>query len=167
MQEFLVNLLGLSRQAQDLHFQHIALRAVIMFFAVLLMLRVSQPRFLAQRNTMDTLLSLLLASMLARAINGSERFFETIGAGFVLILLHRLLTWASFHSRLLGKCLKSDPKLLIDDGTVQRQVLAHTHISEEDLREDLRLKKGFDEFDKVEKAFLERNGEISVKERQL
>src|SRR3954469_10180895 len=142
MGEFVVNLLGLNLQAQELRFQHIALRAVVMFFAVLLMLRVSQPRFLAQRNTMDTLLSLLLASMLARAINGSERFFETIAAGFLLVFLHRLLTWTSFHSHFLGKCLKSDAQLLIDNGSVRHETLAKTHISEEDLREDLRLKKG-------------------------
>src|SRR5580765_5690438 len=68
------DLLGLHRQAQDLRFSQIALRAIIMFFAVLTMLRVSDKRFLAQRNPLDTLLSILLASMLARSINGSERF---------------------------------------------------------------------------------------------
>src|SRR6476619_6242404 len=155
-------LLGLDRQAQDLTFTNILLRALIMFFAVLLMLRISSRRFLAQRNTLDTLLSILLASMLARAINGSERFFETIAGGFALVFLHRMLAWITFRSHSCGKWLKGDPDVLIEHGKLQREALARHYISEHDLGEDLRLKTGTDEIRRVERAQLERNGEISV-----
>ena len=47
--------LGLDLQAQDLRLAQILLRAMIMFFAVLVMLRLAEKRFLAQRNTLDTL----------------------------------------------------------------------------------------------------------------
>jgi uncharacterized membrane protein YcaP (DUF421 family) len=158
-------LLGLDRQAQDLRFNQIALRAFFMFFAVLTMLRVSDKRFLAQRNALDTLLGFLLASMLARAINGSERFFETIGGGFVVVFLHRILARAAARSHRFGRWLKGEPEVLVERGEMNRAAMARHNISEHDLGEDLRLRTGSDDVGQVERAQLERNGEISVKNK--
>ena len=38
-------------------------------------------------------LIVILASVLSRAINGSAGFYATIGASFVLVLLHRIFAW--------------------------------------------------------------------------
>ena len=159
------DLLGLHRQAHDLTFSQIALRAFLMFFAVLIMLRVSDKRFLAQRNALDTLLSFLLASMLARAINGSERFFETIAGGFVLVFLHRILARGASRSHRFGKWLKGQPEVLVEGGEMKREAMTRHNISEHDLGEDLRLKTGSDDVGQVQRAQLERNGEISVKKK--
>ena len=162
---YLDSLLDIGKPAQDLHFTAIALRACLMFFAVLILLRCSEKRFLAQRNALDTLLGFLLASMLSRAINGSERFFETIGAGFILVLLHRGLTWLAFRSHRFGKWLKGEPEKVIDHGRVIHQSLSRLHLSQHDLEEDLRLKTGSDDMHAIDRAQVERNGEISVKPR--
>ncbi len=133
-----------DQQAQNLTLMAIILRAGVMFFAVLILLRVSNKRFLARRNALDTLLGLLLASMLARAINGSEPFFETIAAGFFIVFCHRILTWTAFRSHRLGTFLKGKPETVIDGGQPQLRTLACLHISEHDLKEDLRLQTGSD-----------------------
>ena len=158
-------LLGTGQPAQDLTLHAILLRAVLMFFAILAMLRCCSKRFLAQRNALDTLLGFLLASLLARAINGSERLFETIAAGFTVVILHRLLTWAAFKSHTVGKWLKGDPETVVLNGQLQPEALAHLRLSEEDLKEDLRLKMGSDDLGKVERAQVERNGEVSIRRR--
>jgi uncharacterized membrane protein YcaP (DUF421 family) len=158
--------LGLHRQAQDLSLAHILLRAIIIFFAVLVMLRLAEKRFLAQRNTLDTLLGLVLGSMLARAINGSERFFETIAAGFSLVILHRILAWACCRYHVIGLYCKGRPQILVENGKIKDEVLLRHHVSKHDLEEDLRLKTGSDEIQRIQKAQLERNGEISVKEKK-
>jgi uncharacterized membrane protein YcaP (DUF421 family) len=159
------NLLGVGRPAQELDFTAIVLRAVLMFFAVLILLRFANKRFLAQRNALDTLLGFLLASMLARAINGSERFFETIAAGFVLVLLHRGLSWAAFRSHGFGKWLKGNPETVIKNGKLLQETLSRLHLSRHDVEEDLRLKTGDDALDLIEQGQIERNGEMSVKRR--
>ena len=163
--QHLNELLGLNKDAQELAFRQVALRAVIVFFSVLLMLRVAEKRFLARRNALDTLLGFLLASMLARAINGSERLFQSIGAGLLLVLLHRGLAWGCCASHRFGKWLKGEPELLIDQGTLQSGTLDRVHMSEHDLKEDLRLKTGSDDISRIERAQLERNGEISVRQK--
>ena len=155
--------IGNGVPAHDLTLTAIVLRAVLMFFAVLIIIRISNKRFLAQRNALDTLLGFLLASMLARAINGSERFFETIAAGFVVVLLHRGLTWICFRSHRVGRWVKGQPETLIEAGRIEREVMARLHISDHDLLEDLRLKIGSDELKEVAQAQIERNGELSIK----
>ena len=159
-------LLGLDRQATDLTFFQIALRSVVIFFAVLLMLRISQKRFLARRNALDTLLGFLLASMLARAINGSERLFESIGAGFILVLLHRTLTWSACRFHTIGRLLKGQPEVLIENGQVHKNVMNRLHISQHDLDEDLRLKTGSEDTSQIAHAMVERNGELSVSKQE-
>ena len=42
-------------------------------------------------SAFDYVLGIILASMLARAINGSAPFFGTIFLGFYFVLLHRVL----------------------------------------------------------------------------
>ena len=164
--EQLNRIIGTGKPAQELTLTAITLRAAMMFLCVLLMLRISNKRFLARRNALDTLLGFLLASMLARAINGSERFFETVAAGFVVVLLHRGLSFLAFHSHLVGKWLKGEPETVVENGEIERQVMARLHISDHDLLEDLRLKTGSDELNNVERARIERNGELSIKRKE-
>jgi uncharacterized membrane protein YcaP (DUF421 family) len=157
--------IGDGQPAEELKFSAIALRAILMFFAVLLIVRFSDKRFLAQRNALDAILAFLLASMLARAINGSERFFESIAAGFILVVLHRLLTWITFRYHEVGKWVKGQPETVIKDGQLLDPALLRLRLSKHDLEEDLRLKTGSEELEKIELGRIERNGELSVKRK--
>ncbi len=57
--------------------------------------------------------------------------------------------------------LKGNTELLVDNGRVLRKAMLHSHISDHDLIEQLRL-RGVDNLQEVRAAFKERNGEISV-----
>ena len=69
-----------------------------MFVTTLVMVRVSSKRSLAEKTAFDATLLVIIASVLARAINGSASFLPTLGAGFVLVLLHRFLAMAAYYS---------------------------------------------------------------------
>lgn len=153
--------LGLSVDPQNLALYQMALRAVIIFVAALMMLRLGHKRFFARRNAMDVLLAFVLASTLARAVNGSAAFFPTIGVGFLLVLLHRAVSFAASRSPFFGQLVKGTPTQLIEDGKVHEGTLRDHALSEHDLEEDLRL-KGVASPERVERAMLERNGEVSV-----
>jgi uncharacterized membrane protein YcaP (DUF421 family) len=155
-------LLGLGLTPTELNLSQMLLRSVIVFFAMLAMLRLAGRRFLAQRNPLDALLAFLLASLLARDINGSAAFGETLGAGFFLAILYRLLTWLAARFHFIGCCIKGEPQIIVENGEVRTAAMKRHNLSEHDLHEDLRLNGAVDDVKKVKIAFIERNGQISV-----
>ena len=134
---------------------------MVMFVVALVMLRVAHKRFFARRNALDVLLALVLASMLSRAINGTAAFVPTIAGGFALVFLHRLTTWCAARVPWFSRVVKGRTTELVTAGSIERAALLRHDLSEEDLREDLRL-AGADDIADVRRATLERNGKISV-----
>jgi uncharacterized membrane protein YcaP (DUF421 family) len=161
LKQLLDQWLGLQLEPKNLELQHVCLRATVIFVSALVMLRLAHKRFFARRNAVDVLLTLVIASTLARAINGNAPFFPTIGVGFLLVFMHRLLTWASVRFPGFEKLVKGSPTPLVDNGEVQTSSLRKHDVSMDDLEEDLRL-KGTANVAQVRHALLERNGEISV-----
>src|ERR1700758_5869604 len=82
--------LGIGVEPKGLTFLQVSIRGVIVFIATLIMVRLGSKRSLAEKTAFDAVFLVIIGSMLARAINGSEAFFPTLGAGFVLVFLHRL-----------------------------------------------------------------------------
>ena len=162
--EFLHAAFGVGRQAQDLTMVQVVLRAVLIFFAALCIVRVADKRFFARKTAFDVVLGFILASTLARAINGSEQLGPTIAAGFALALLHRFLGFLSCVYPRFGGLIKGHSQNLITDGRVDEKRAREHHISDDDLAEELRL-KGLERAGEAKSARLERSGEISVLKR--
>ena len=154
-------LLGLGVEPKELTFLQISLRGVIVFVATLVMVRVSSKRSLAEKTAFDAILLVIVASVLARAINGSASFLPTLGAGLVLVLLHRLLALAAYYSHGFGILIKGKAAVLVENGKLQRKNMRSNHISEHDLEEDLRLDAATEDFSKIKVARVERSGDIS------
>jgi uncharacterized membrane protein YcaP (DUF421 family) len=155
-------LLGLHSQGRDLTLVNICLRGIIVFVVTLIMVRVADKRFLAKLSAFDVILGFLLASMMARAVNGSAAFLPTLGGGFVLVFLHRLLGAIAFHADWFGRLVKGDARVVIERGKIDQNTLARLHVSEKDLLEELRLNGNLESPAQVKRATLERNGKISV-----
>ena len=159
--ELFHTVLGIGTEPRDLTFLQVSVRGIIVFIATLIMMRLSSKRSLAEKTAFDAVLVVIIGSMLARAINGSEAFFPTLGAGFVLVLLHRLFGMAAYYSHAFGTLVKGKPVLLVQDGTLQRQNMLREHISQHDLEEDMRLTAKTEDLSKIHVARLERSGDIS------
>ncbi len=158
---FLENLLALNTEPRDMNMLQMSARAFVVFLAALVMLRLAHKRFFARRNALDVLLTFVLASSLARAINGSAPLVATIVMGFVLVLLHRSLSWAAARFDRVALLVKGEAAELVVDGTIQDRMLLRHSLNRQDLEEDLRI-RGVDSMASVRKATLERNGEVSV-----
>jgi uncharacterized membrane protein YcaP (DUF421 family) len=154
-------LLGIGTEPRDLTFLQVSLRGVIVFIATLIMMRLGSKRSLAEKTAFDAVLIVIIGSMLARAINGSEAFFPTLGAGFVLVLVHRLFGVAAYYSHAFGILVKGQPVVLVQDGRVQQKNMLREHISKHDLEEDMRLDAATGDISKIRVARLERSGDIS------
>src|SRR5437899_4947496 len=113
------HVLGLQAEPKDLTFLQISLRGIIVFIATLIMLRVANKRFLAKLSAFDAILGLTLASVLARAINGSSAFFATIGGGFVLVLFHRLLATVAFRWHGFSILVKGESEVLVKEDDIE------------------------------------------------
>jgi uncharacterized membrane protein YcaP (DUF421 family) len=158
--------LGLGQDAAALTFTQISLRGIIVFIATLVIVRCADRRFLSQKTAFDAVLGFILASMLARAVNGTAAFVPTLGAGFVLVLLHRMLAYWSRRSHAFGLLIKGRSDVIVRDGRVDDPVAKRNRLSEHDLLEDLRLNGNVRDLQDVTLAVFERNGQISVIRRE-
>src|SRR5947208_16249980 len=154
-------LLGLSAEPKHLPLLQVSLRGLIVFVATLAMVRLSSKRSLSEKTAFDAVLIVIVASMLARAINGSAAFFPTLGSGFVLVLLHRLLGATAYYSHAFGILLKGKPVVLVQNGRLQRKNMLWNHITEHDLEEDMRLEAKTEDLSRIKVARVERSGDIS------
>ena len=159
--QFFEALLGLGVEPKQLTFLQIALRALIVFVTTLIMVRLASKRSLAEKTAFDAVLIVVIASMLARAINGSAPFFATLGTGFVLVFLHRLLGVAAYYSHGFGILIKGKAEVLVENGRLQRSNMCLNHISEHDLEEDMRRDAATDDLSRIKVARVERSGDIS------
>src|SRR5437588_4171811 len=159
--ELLHTLLGIGTEPKELTFLQVAVRGVIVFIATLIMVRLGSKRSLAEKTAFDAVLVVIIGSMLARAINGSAPFFPTLGSGFVLVLLHRVLGLAAYYSHAFGIVVKGAPAVLVQNGRLQHKNMLWNHISEHDLEEDMRLEAKTEDLSKIKVARVERSGDIS------
>jgi uncharacterized membrane protein YcaP (DUF421 family) len=159
-------LLGLGRDATALTFLQISLRGIIVFIAMLVIVRCGDRRFMSGKTAFDVVLGFMLASMMARGVNGTAAFLPTLGGGFVLVLLHRIVAYWAQRSHAFGNLVKGRSDVLVRQGTLDMDLARRRHLSEHDLLEDLRLHGNVPGVADVALAVFERNGQISVVRRR-
>jgi uncharacterized membrane protein YcaP (DUF421 family) len=163
---FLGPLLGLGAEPKNLTFTQISLRGIIVLIFTLVIIRLGDKRSLSKKSAFDAALLIILASVLARAINGSAAFFATLGGSAVLVALHRGLAFISYRSPGFRRLIKGEPSELVRDGEFVRSAMRRDHVADEDIREDLRL-EGEADLAKIKVARLECSGDISfIKKEQ-
>ena len=158
----LQDLLGLGLDVADVGVLQMSLRTVLIYAAMLAIVRVGSKRFLSQATAFDAIVAIMLGSIMSRAINGSAPFLPTLAAGVILVGLHWLIAAVAYSSDWFGTLVKGNPVLLIKDGDVQEKGLRRTSVSAKDLEEALRIESHVTEPEAVKLAYLERNGGISV-----
>ena len=137
------------------------LRAVVVYVATVLMVRLGKKRFMGQSTAFDVILGIMLGSVVSRAITGNAPFFPALVAAAVLLAMHWLFSALAFRSHRFGQAIKGEPRVLVRDGTIDREAMRRAHMSEHDLWEDLRS-EGVSRLEQVAEARLERSGKLSV-----
>jgi uncharacterized membrane protein YcaP (DUF421 family) len=158
--------LGLSLEAKDLTFVQISLRGIIVFIVSLIILRVGNKRFLAKMTAFDAIVGFILASMLARAVNGTAAFFPTLGGGFIIIGIHALFANLAFRSHRFGNLVKGKSEIIVENGSLRKKEMQRSKISEQDIEEEARLNGGVLGIEQIQRATLERSGELSIIKKQ-
>jgi len=154
--------LGAHAAPNDLAMGQIVLRAIFVFLVWLVIVRLADRRLLGKYSAFDVVLAVMLGSILSRAINGSAPLWGTLVAAAVLVVMHWILTFLSFHWHAFGHLVKGLPRTLVVDGRVLEDELRRNFITSHDLGEMLRLQGRIDDPAQARLATLERNGQISA-----
>lgn len=137
-------------------------RGFITFFIAILIIKVGGKRIFGKQGAFDIVISIVLGTLLARAITGNSHFFPTIITAFGLALLHRTLAWLTFANKNLGKIFKGSADLLIENGILQYPMMKKHSITEKDILESIRSEGKITDINQVQEAYLERSGKISI-----
>lgn len=163
--EFVERVFGGDAPQGGIELYQVVARAVVVYVAGILIVRVGKSRVIGRVTSLDIILGFILGSLLGRGITGHAAMSDTLVASATLVATHWLLTIISCRSHKAGILLKGSPVLLVDNGKVLLDAMHSAHISGHDLEEGLRL-HGIESFADVKVAYKERNGEISVIRKQ-
>lgn len=147
--------------ADSLTFGHMAARAAFLYLAALFIIRIGDKRFIGKNTTFDVILGIIIGSVTSRAINGTAGMFATIGALIVLVGFHWIIAYFSFYNPKVAVFAKGKRHKIIENGRIKKEQIKKIHLSEEDLKEQLRVKLGDYDIANIKEAVYERNGEIS------
>ena len=155
-------LLGLGVEGKDLSIGQMSARAVVVFVAAIVIIRIGDKRFMGKHTTLDVMLGIIFGSFVSRAISGNAPFIPTLVAAVVLVIVHWIISAIAFRNHRFGQFVKGRVYQLVVDGAMDRRVMSRTQITERDLAEALRERGYPDDLDQISSAFLERSGKISI-----
>lgn len=138
------------------------LRTVVVYGALLFLLRLGGKRTAAQLNTFDLVVLLLISNVVQNAIIGPDDSLAggLIGAG-VLILANDLISRFVRRSDVVDHVLEGRETRLVEGGSFLHPELRRLGIRTADLEVALR-RQGAEEVDQVERADLYPSGAIVV-----
>ncbi len=137
------------------------LRAVIVYFVVMLMLRVSGKRAVGQFTPFDMVLLILIGNAVQNGMTGGDNSLPAaLVLCTVLVVLNYAMAYLSSRNRKLHELVEGVPVLLARQGKVFDDVLRRENLSREDFDESLRQAENGKPED-IEYATLESNGKIS------
>lgn len=155
-------LLALGRDGADVGPIAMVLRTIVIYAATLAVVRISGSRLLSRATPFDFIVSILLGSVMSRAINGSAPLGPTLAAGAALLVMHWLFAQLAVYTGWFGFLVKGSRVRLIEDGRVIEDALRAASLTRADLQQALRLETGHDDPANIRRAHMERNGKISV-----
>jgi uncharacterized membrane protein YcaP (DUF421 family) len=160
MEETVWEIIG--RDKDDMEWWQFCIRAAIIFIFTIFYIKLGGKRMFGKQTTFDIVVTIILGSVLSRAISGTAPFFSTLLASVVIVVMHRILAYGAFLSSTFGNIVKGKTYILIKDGEILWDAMKKTQISEHDLLESLRQNAQLTDIKDVKCACLERSGYISI-----
>jgi uncharacterized membrane protein YcaP (DUF421 family) len=141
------------------------LRPVVVYLALVLLLRVFGKRELAQLNPFDLVVLLSLSNTVQNAIIGED---NSVTGGIIgavsLLTINWMVVRILFRSPRLNQALEGKATVLIRDGQVDRKALEREALTREELAEVVH-RQGFEHVHDVHRCELEPNGTFYIEAR--
>lgn len=138
-------------------------RALVIYLALLVILRASGKRSLAQITTFDLILLLILGESTQQALIGDD-FSITTGVLLIASLVGIDMTLSFLQDRwpLIGLWTDGRPIIIVENGEPLRDRMHKVRVGDEDILAAARERQGLERMDQIKFAVLERSGGISI-----
>lgn len=140
----------------------IVIRTVVVYIAVLVLLRVAGKRELGQMSVADLVVIIVIANAVQNSMNGGDASL-TGGIVAAATLVGVNLVVDRFGSRIpvIGHYVKEAPTLVMQDGILLEENMKKEHIDRSDIEMAAR-EHGLADLSEVSEAVLEPDGSISI-----
>jgi uncharacterized membrane protein YcaP (DUF421 family) len=138
-------------------------RALALYVVLLVVLRASGKRSLAQITTFDFVLILILGESTQQALLG-EDFSVTTGVLLIVSLVGIDMTFSFLKDKAprLDRWVEGRPLVIVENGRPLHDRMARSRVDEEDVLAAARERQGLERLDQIKYAVLERSGGISI-----
>ncbi|HVW79493.1 MAG TPA: YetF domain-containing protein [Mycobacteriales bacterium] len=144
----------------------IAIRTIVLYFFVIVVMRVVGRRELSSLTAVDLILLIVMGDAIQQGLTQDD--YSVSGAVIVIstfAVLQVATAYLGFRFRRVRRVLEGDPVVLIDDGKLVEANLRRHRLTPDDVAEEMRLQQIMS-FGDVRWGILEANGRISFIERR-
>jgi uncharacterized membrane protein YcaP (DUF421 family) len=136
-------------------------RTLLMYFFVLVMLRLMGKREIGKLSVFDLVISIMIAEIAVIAIDSERPLLHSVAPIALLVLTQMGLAYLSLKSRRLRQLFDGKPSVLISDGKLNWREMRKQRYTLDDLAVQLRENQVLS-VDDVQLAVLEPTGKLSV-----
>jgi uncharacterized membrane protein YcaP (DUF421 family) len=138
-------------------------RALIVYFVLMVLFRITGRRALSQITSFDLVLLLIISEAVQNGIVGKD--YSLINTGLTvatLIFIDVLMSLLKQYLPAVDRFVDGTPYVIVDHGKPILTRMNHSRVDEGDVMEAAREKAGLERMEQIKYAVLERDGEISI-----
>lgn len=139
------------------------IRAAVIYGVLLILIRLSGRRTLAQMTAFDLVLVLIIAETTQQALVGDD--FSITNAVVLMVSLVTIDIMLAFIKQRWPRAalwMDGAPTVLVVDGKPDRRALSRTRMQVDDVLEAARSQHGLERLDQIRFAVLEVGGNVSI-----
>ena len=139
------------------------IRPALVYLFLLLLLRLTGKRTLAQITSFDFVLLLIISEATQQALIGEDN--SMINSAIVvstLIGLNIVMSLLKQRSKWFDRLLDDIPLVIVADGKPLKDRMDKARVDEDDVLDAARESCGLEHMDQIRHAILERDGQISI-----
>lgn len=137
-------------------------RGIVIYFFLLVLLRLTGKRQISQMSPYDLVLLLILSNAVQNAMNaGDNSLTGGIISAVTLVAVNYLVGVLTYKSKQVERLVEGRAQIIVHDGKLFEDVMSEASITRGELDSTLR-ESGFFDLKEVRLAILENNGKISV-----
>ncbi|HEY9088054.1 MAG TPA: DUF421 domain-containing protein [Anaerolineaceae bacterium] len=139
----------------------IAFRSTIVYFAVLIVIRILGKREVGSLTAFDLVVSLIIGEGVDEAIYGDVTMAKFLVLLVTIAVWEAVNSYVSYKNRTFEKLTSAQPTVVIEHGKLKEGDMARERLTEDELWSGLR-EQGVDDLKEVKRATIEPSGAISV-----
>ena len=137
------------------------LRTILIYFLVAAIFRIMGKREVGQLGTFDLVVFILIAELVAMALEYKNNFFFNLIPVIILALIQIVISRISLKNTKFRRLIDGKPVIIIKKGIINFKNMVEQRYTLDDLLLQLR-EKDIRSIDEVDYAILEINGKLSV-----